>query len=75
MKKIPEIENPLLKMCKNYALKQDIFKWFLESALYLEVPQFVPKTHLRGTDNRTIDKWLNDLEKYGCIKKSFNVKI
>jgi hypothetical protein len=25
---------------------------------------------LRGTDKRTIEKWLNDLEKYGCIKKS-----
>ena len=25
-------------------------------------------TALRGTDKRTIDKWLNDLEKYGCIK-------
>ena len=54
-----------------------MFKWFLESELYLEVPQFVLKTHLEsaiaalsGTNKRTIDKWLNDLEKYGCIKKS-----
>ena len=70
----PEKSNPHPKI---YAIKQDIFRWFVESELYLEVPQFVPKTHLqsaiaalRGTDKRTIDKWLNDLEKYGCIKKS-----
>jgi hypothetical protein len=49
----------------------------MDSHLYIEVPQFIPRSHLenaiaalRGTDKRTIVKWLKDLEKYGCIKTS-----
>ena len=60
-----------------YLFKQQIFKWLVESEIYLEVPQFIMRKHLemeigalRGTDKRTINKWLDDLEKYGCIKKS-----
>ena len=45
--------------------------------LYLEVPQFVPTSHLvkaisalKGVDNRTINKYVKLLEGFGCIKKS-----
>ena len=31
---------------KIYSLKQDIFKYFIDSQLYDEVPQFIPDTHL-----------------------------
>ena len=60
-----------------YKLKQDIFKYFIDSQLYLEVPQFVPTQHLvnaiaalKGVDNRTVKKYLQLLERFGCIKKS-----
>jgi DNA-binding MarR family transcriptional regulator len=69
-----EKSNPSYKV---YSFMQDIYKWLIDSQLYLQVPQFIPKTHLenaiaalRGTDKRTITKCLKDLEKYGCIKKS-----
>jgi len=69
-----EKSNPSFKV---YSFKQDIFKWLIESELYVQVPQFIPKKHLidaisqlRGTDKMTINKWLKDLQKYGCIKKS-----
>ena len=45
--------------------------------MYLEVPQFIPTTHLikaiaalKGVDKRTINKYLKLLEGFGCIKKS-----
>jgi len=45
--------------------------------LYLEVPQFIAPSHLikaiaalKGVDQRTIKKYLNLLEGFGCIKKS-----
>ena len=63
-----EKSNPSFKV---YAFKQDILKWLIESELYVQVPQFIPKKHvidaitaLRGTDKRTINKWLSGLEKY-----------
>jgi hypothetical protein len=62
---------------KIYSFKQDIFKWLVNSQPYTEVPQFILRKHLEnaiaalsGTDKRTINKWRNDLEKNGCIKKS-----
>lgn len=62
---------------KIYSLKKDIFKYFIESQLYLEVPQFIPTSHLikaiaalKGVDQRTINKYLKLLEGFGCIKKS-----
>ena len=62
---------------KIYSLKKDILKYFIESQLYLEVPQFIPATHLikaiaalKGIDQRTINKYLKLLEGFGCIKKS-----
>jgi hypothetical protein len=45
--------------------------------LYLEVPQFIPTSHLikaiaalKGVDNRTINKYVKLLEAFGCIKRS-----
>ena len=45
--------------------------------LIVEVPQFIPTTHLikaiaalKGVDQRTIKKYLKLLEGFGCIKKS-----
>ena len=62
---------------KIYSLKQDIFKYFIESQLYLEVPQFIPTSHLikaiaalKGVDQRTIKKYVKLLESFGCIKRS-----
>ena len=62
---------------KIYSLKQDIFKYFIESRLYLEVPQFIPTSHLvkaiaalKGVDQRTIKKYVKLLESFGCIKRS-----
>ena len=60
---------------KIYSLKQDIFKYFIDSQLYLEVPQFIPDSHLikaiaalKGIDQRTIKKYVKVLAGVGCIK-------
>jgi hypothetical protein len=49
--------------------------WLIDSKLYLEVPQFIPVTHLikaraalKGVDNRTIKKYVKRSEAFGCIK-------
>lgn len=66
--------NPIPKV---YELKQAIYEYLVDSGLYAEVPQFIPDKHLktaigyvRGTDRRTINKWVNALKRYGCIKIS-----
>jgi hypothetical protein len=65
-------QNPFPKV---YELKQQIFKWLIDTGLYLEVPQLIPDKHLcnaigaiKGTDSRTINKWVSLLKQCGCIK-------
>ena len=60
-----------------HQLKEDIFKYIVETGLYDEVPQFILDKHLynsigalRGTDMRTIKKWTNTLKQYEIVKES-----
>ena len=69
-----ENSNPTPKV---YKLKQDIYKYLVDSGMYVQVPQFIPDKHLtiaigyiKGTDKRTIKKWTKALREYGCIKIS-----
>ena len=60
-----------------HQLKEDIFKFIVETGLYDEVPQFILDKHLynsigalRGTDMRTIKKWTNTLKRYEIVKET-----
>jgi hypothetical protein len=62
---------------KVFALKQDIFKYLIDSQQYLDEPQNITDRQLvgaigavRGSDPRTINKWTKLLEQYGYIKRS-----
>ena len=62
---------------KVYQLREDIYKFLVDSGIYLEVPQYIPDTHLiqavsilQGTDKRTIHKWIRILKEYKVIKES-----
>jgi hypothetical protein len=62
---------------KLYALKQDIIKYLVDSEQYVDEPQNITDRHLsdaigavRGTDPRTVKKWIKLLEQFGYIKWS-----
>jgi hypothetical protein len=62
---------------KVYQLREDIYKYLIDCEFYLEVPQCIPEKHLiqaistlRGTDKRTIFKWIRILKQYKVIKES-----
>jgi hypothetical protein len=62
---------------KVYQLKEELFRFIIETGWYEEVPQFILDKHLysaisslRGTDMRTIKKWTNTLKRYEIIKET-----
>ncbi len=62
---------------KVYQLKEELFRFIIETGWYEEVPQFILDKHLynaisslRGTDMRTIKKWTNTLKRYGIVKET-----
>lgn len=62
---------------KIYQLREDIYKYLIDSGNYLEVPQSIPDKHLvqaistlKGTDKRTISKWIRLLKQYKVITES-----
>jgi hypothetical protein len=55
---------------------EDIQKYWIDSGLYFDIPQFTIEKHLdeaianlRGLDKRTIKTWKQYLEQYGYIRK------
>jgi hypothetical protein len=66
--------NPSFKVFK---LKDDIYKYLIDSGIYANVHQFLSDRQLfqaigdiKGMDNRTIKKWTKFLMDFGCIKRS-----
>lgn len=62
---------------KVFALKQDIFKYLIDSQQYVDEPQNITDRQLydaigavRGLDPRTVKKWTKLLEQCGCVKSS-----
>jgi hypothetical protein len=69
-----EKANPGFKVFK---LKDDIYKYLIDSGQYFDVPQFIADRQLfhaigviKGIDNRTVRKWFRLLQDFGCVKKS-----
>jgi hypothetical protein len=69
-----EKANPAPKV---YHLKQEIYKYLIDSGMYLDVPQFIHDKqlrdaigHIKGMDHRTVLKWIKLLKTFGCIKES-----
>ncbi len=68
-----QMVNPIPTIRK---LKMDICNYLTEVKQYQEVPQFIPDkfliegiSSLKGTDNRTVKKYVKLLQQYGCIKQ------
>jgi hypothetical protein len=62
---------------KVYQLKEELFRFIIETGWYEEVPQFILDKHLysaisslKGTDIRTIKKWTNTLKRYEIVKET-----
>lgn len=70
-----EKNNPIPSV---YTLKHEIRKYLFESGKYDdEYTQFIPHKHLveainalKGVDKRTVDKWINLLKRYDCIRQA-----
>ena len=70
-----EKNNPIPSV---YTLKHEIRKYLFESGKYdNEYTQFIPHKHLveainalKGVDKRTVDKWVNLLKRYDCIRQA-----
>lgn len=63
------------KQPKVLALKEDIFKYLIDSEQYIEVPQYITDRQLfdaigmlRGIDKRTVRKWTDLLKQYRMIR-------
>lgn len=65
------------KQPKVLALKEDIFKYLIDSEQYIDTPGYITDRQLfdaigmlKGTDQRTIRKWMIILQQYGIIRWS-----